>query len=373
MQSLEELQAALATYKTQTDQVQSLLDLDPSNEAYLTLKSDLQAAIKLTHDLIRTQEDAAAAAAAAAITSATATATATAATAQTTAARATPAAAAVMEMQLRKGGEAGWVPAVGERVDAPWGTGEKRFPAVVVAVEKGGEIVTLKYYGYAETEVKPTSDVRLLTPPGGSATLPPGVATVGWKGEAVWVGDGQWYEAQVLGLVEHGYRIKFVKYGNEGEVPLEFLREKSSSSSGAYAGGGEAGNEGVPKRGREAKEVKEFVIPDALRLLPTDSEEEKARKRRKVKHLKGLWKQRTRGGGGGEDEVEETRSWQAYLAKSKRPKLGMGALKKGSIFKSPEAVDGKVGVMGSGAGMTDFAKRAFKPGKGGGAGGGSNR
>jgi len=222
-------------------------------------------------------------------------------------------------------------------------------------------------------QVKPTSDVRLLTPPGGSATLPPGVATVGWKGEAVWVGDGQWYEAQVLGLVEHGYRIKFVKYGNEGEVPLEFLREKSSSSSGAYAGGGEAGNEGVPKRGREAKEVKEFVIPDALRLLPTDSEEEKARKRRKVKHLKGLWKQRTRGGGGGEDEVEETRSWQAYLAKSKRPKLGMGALKKGSIFKSPEAVDGKVGVMGSGAGMTDFAKRAFKPGKGGGAGGGSNR
>lgn len=127
------------------------------------------------------------------------------------------------------------------------------------------------------------------------------------------------------------------------------------------------------KRGKEV-EVKEFVIPDALRLLPTDSEEEKARKRRKVKHLKGLWKQRTQGGeGGGEDEVEETRNWQAYLKKSKRPKLGMGALKKGSIFKSPDAVDGKVGVMGSGSGMTDNAQRVFKPGKGGGAGGGSKR
>eukprot|EP00624_Nannochloropsis_granulata_P003658 evm.model.NODE_28528_length_50078_cov_28.909842.1 len=57
-----------------------------------------------------------------------------------------------MQMQLRKGGEAGWVPAVGERVDAPWATGEKRFPAVVVAVEEGGESLTLKYYGYAETE-----------------------------------------------------------------------------------------------------------------------------------------------------------------------------------------------------------------------------
>ena len=207
--------------------------------------------------------------------------------------------------------------------------------------------------------------------------MPPGVATVGWKGEAVWVGDGAWYEAQVLGLLEHGYSIKFVKYGNEGEVPLEFLREKSSSRSGAaYAVGGEAGRGvgGQKRRGKEAAtEAKEFAIPDALRLLPTDSEEEKARKRRKVKHLKGLWKQRTQGGGGGEEEVEETRSWQAYLAKSKRPKLGMGALKKESIFKSPEAVDGKVGVMGSGAGMTDFAKRAFKPGKGGGGGVGSKR
>lgn len=83
--------------------------------------------------------------------------------------------------------------------------------------------------------------------------MPPGVATVGWKGEAVWVGDGQWYEAQVLGLVEHGYRIKFVKYGNEGEVPLEFLREKSSSSSGAYAGGGKQGTKECRSAGGRRK------------------------------------------------------------------------------------------------------------------------
>ena len=38
-------------------------------------------------------------------------------------------------------------------MDAPWGEGEKRFPAVVVKVEEGGEKLTLKYYGYAETEV----------------------------------------------------------------------------------------------------------------------------------------------------------------------------------------------------------------------------
>lgn len=127
-------------------------------------------------------------------------------------------------------------------------------------------------------------------------------------------------------------------------------------------------------------QVKEFVIPDHLRLLPTDSEEEKQRKRKKVriywltyrwmwmvnwtagltlwsyachtrltrqvKHLKAQWKQRhagaleaqeeaARGGGAG--------SWKDYLNKSKKKSVaakGLGALKKGSIFASPDTVRG---------------------------------
>jgi survival of motor neuron-related-splicing factor 30 len=107
-------------------------------------------------------------------------------------------------------------------------------------------------------------------------------------------------------------------------------------------------------------QVKEFVIPDHLRLLPTDSEEEKARKRKKVKHLKAQWKQRHAGALEAQAEAQQgggPGSWKDYLNKSKKKSKGLGALKKGSIFKSPDTVDGRVGVVGSGQGMTDFEKR----------------
>ena len=245
---------------------------------------------------------------------------------------------------------------------------------MIVSVEEDGEKLTLKYYGYKDLETKRKAEVARLAPPGGAATLPPGKATVGWECEAMWVGDGQWYAAKVLGLVEHGYKVKFLKYGSEGDVPLEYLREKASGGGGGGGPVEEAGGGGgrPPKRERAEKaalEHKEFVIPDHLRLLPTDNEEDKARKRKKVKHLKAQWKERhgKNAEGGEDEEVQETKSWKDYLKKSKKPK-GMGALKKGSIFQSPDTVDGRVGVVGSGAKMTEFQPRVFKPGKTGGAG-----
>lgn len=55
MQSLEELQANLAQYKTQAEQVQGLLALDPANEQYKQLASDLADATRLTEQLIKAQ------------------------------------------------------------------------------------------------------------------------------------------------------------------------------------------------------------------------------------------------------------------------------------------------------------------------------
>lgn len=92
-------------------------------------------------------------------------------------------------------------------------------------------------------------------------------------------------------------------------------------------------------------QVKEFVIPDHLRLLPTDSEEDKARKRKKVKHLKAQWKQRHAGALEAQEEAQGGGgSWKDYLNKSKKKGAaakGLGALKKGSIFASPDTVGGE--------------------------------
>ncbi len=148
-------------------------------------------------------------------------------------------------------------------------------------------------------------------------------------------------------------------------MPLEHLRPRPAASAGVA----NAAATRPPKRPApegSASAVKEFVIPDHLRLLPTDSEEEKARKRKKVKHLKMQWKERHAGAleAQAEREAEQSGggagSWKSYLNKSKKKSAtakGLGALKKGSIFASPDTVDGRVGVVGSGQGMTDFEKR----------------
>lgn len=50
--------------------------------------------------------------------------------------------------------------------------------------------------------------------------------------------------------------------------------------------------------------------------------------------------------------------WRGVVWQSKKGKQGLAKLKKGSIFASPDTVDGKVGVTGSGQGMTSFEARA---------------
>jgi survival-of-motor-neuron-related-splicing factor 30 len=129
--------------------------------------------------------------------------------------------------------------------------------------------------------------------------------------QALWIGDGQWYEAAVQEVLDYGYKLKFTKYGNEAEVPFEYIRAsgaaKAAEVDAAVAGQKRpAAGEGEAKEGAGA-----FVIPMHLRVLPTDSEEERLRKRKRVKHLKAAAKKKDKG----EDDAEQGKNWQDYLNK----------------------------------------------------------
>ena len=52
-------------------------------------------------------------------------------------------------------------------------------------------------------------------------------------------------------------------------------------------------------------------------------------------------------------------SWQNFANKTKKKKKKgfMSNMKKASIFKTPDTLDGKVGVIGSGKGVTEFQDR----------------
>ena len=59
------------------------------------------------------------------------------------------------------------------------------------------------------------------------------------------------------------------------------------------------------------------------------------------------------------DSRMKKQTWNNFNAKAARKRKGYFAIhsKKLSIFKSPDAIDGKVGVTRSGKGMTNFNPR----------------
>lgn len=97
----------------------------------------------------------------------------------------------------------------------------------------------------------------------------------------------------------------------------------------------------------------EFKIPDALKILPNDSLEERNRKKKKLKHLKQGYKTSMI-----DRDMQEKRSkWASFTEQSKATARGHFYTKKNteSIFKTPEASTGRVGFMNSGKGMTGFS------------------
>jgi len=93
-----------------------------------------------------------------------------------------------------------------------------------------------------------------------------------------------------------------------------------------------------------------FVIPKHLKILPTDSEETRNGKRKRLKAMKSAIRQKKLEG----DRNDRKTAWQEFTTKSsKKIKAGfMSGRAKESIFKSPDTVDGKVGVTGSGNSLT---------------------
>eukprot|EP01097_Dermamoeba_algensis_P003163 TRINITY_DN2269_c0_g1_i2.p1 TRINITY_DN2269_c0_g1~~TRINITY_DN2269_c0_g1_i2.p1 ORF type:complete len:257 (+),score=59.84 TRINITY_DN2269_c0_g1_i2:57-827(+) len=162
--------------------------------------------------------------------------------------------------------------------------------------------------------------------------------------------DGVWYDATLLELTEEGlFRVQYKGYGNEELLPPSSIKAKDKKRKAAD----DADLDGEDDEG-------EIKIPKALQIKPTDSEEVKQQKKRKQKAFRN--QQRLK-------KLEEERNlrknaWLQFTTKKVKPKVGyFTGKKKESIFKSPDSVDGKVGVTGSGKGMTPIQEKRMKVSK----------
>lgn len=96
-----------------------------------------------------------------------------------------------------------------------------------------------------------------------------------------------------------------------------------------------------------------FEIPTHLVPLESDTEAERNKKRRAIKTLKSKWRERLKES----TTTKKQKSWQDFVGKGKKKRKKGVSNVGGSIFKTEDGVNARVGVIGSGKSMTEFGER----------------
>ncbi|XP_044462575.1 survival of motor neuron-related-splicing factor 30-like isoform X1 [Mangifera indica] len=181
--------------------------------------------------------------------------------------------------------------------------------------------------------------------------------TVGTKVQAVWSEDGEWYDGTVEAITPNGYYVAFDGWGNKEEVDPANVRPIQVNALLEAEKVAEATKQAIKRKIEQAAAIdfQSRSLPAKLRINPEDPEDVKAAKRKKIHAFKSKVRFE-------QLEVSQNKrqnAWQQFqTTKGKTKKVGFfSGRKRESIFKSPDDPQGKVGVTGSGKGLTEFQKR----------------
>ncbi|XP_047964553.1 survival of motor neuron-related-splicing factor 30-like isoform X2 [Salvia hispanica] len=183
---------------------------------------------------------------------------------------------------------------------------------------------------------------------------------IGIKVQAVWSEDGEWYDATIEAHTANGYYVSYEGWGNKEEVDPDNVRPIQEGTADPLLEAEKiavATKEALKQKivQSASKEFEAWTIPAKLHIDPNDSEDVKAAKRKKIHAFKSKMRMEAK-------EVTQNKrqnAWQQFqTTKGKAKKVGFfSGRKRESIFKSPDDPFGKVGVTGSGKGLTEFQKR----------------
>ncbi|KAL4470185.1 hypothetical protein ABPG74_011796 [Tetrahymena malaccensis] len=216
----------------------------------------------------------------------------------------------------------------------------KWYHGIITFVDNDEQKVNVQIIGYRDiitvnsvyTKLKPKPDPELFQP--------------GFACEAIYPDDGKYYPCIIEKITDDGrYVIKFKKYNNKEEVSIYLLRESRKTQQDH-------------RKKRTFDDLTEFKVPDNLKILPNDNEQVRQTKKKKVKALKQQFKQAQIE----KHQSEKQGKWNDFKNNASNKKVGHFQSKKSqqSIFQSPETIEGKVGVTGSGKGMTNFSVRNYQ-------------
>ncbi|XP_057470230.1 uncharacterized protein LOC130759139 [Actinidia eriantha] len=183
---------------------------------------------------------------------------------------------------------------------------------------------------------------------------------VGTKVQAVWSEDGEWYDGTIEAVTPNGYYVCYDGWGNKEEVDPANVRPVQEGVVNALLEAekeAEATKQAIKRKIAQAAvvDIQSRSLPEKLRIDPNDPEDVKIAKRKKIHAFKSKMRME-------QHEVTQNKrqnAWQQFqTSKGRAKKIGFfSGRKRESIFKSPEDPNGKVGVTGSGKGLTDFQKR----------------
>jgi hypothetical protein len=377
IESIEEMQAKLETYRGQLTQVSALLASDPSNEQFQKLNNDLMALVSITEgQLLQFDEKEESSEHKAEPEVASSDVNVTIGTNNSSMNSNTNTANDSHSIPIAPAADpGGYVGPIimndivlvsgGERPYAGYVTGIVTNPAL-----EGGTGLRIKYYEY-DTEVELPLSVVSRLPPGPmnsnrlalAASSAPGCGSSssssssssgsvgGWKGQCKYGVDQLYYNVNILELTPYGAKVVYPQFGNIEEVPLAYLRpnkEKSTASASlslSSSSSSNNGNQGISS-GTETIE-----IPLKYQIKDTDTEEERKYKLKKIKNIKAKNREMTK-----ETEVAAVqKSWQTFVSKSNKRGLS-GAPKSTSMFSSNNNKSSSAGT-GTGTGTEFQAKK----------------
>eukprot|EP01130_Rhizamoeba_saxonica_P017854 TRINITY_DN8761_c0_g1_i1.p1 TRINITY_DN8761_c0_g1~~TRINITY_DN8761_c0_g1_i1.p1 ORF type:complete len:279 (-),score=71.91 TRINITY_DN8761_c0_g1_i1:35-838(-) len=166
---------------------------------------------------------------------------------------------------------------------------------------------------------------------------------LGMQCEAVWKKDGEWYKATVVNMTDYGILVKFTEYNEELLVHPDQIRMRETLvMTDEMKERGDLVNTTASAKSMHKK--KELAIPSSLMILPTDTEEDRRRKKRSIRSIQKKAATKVLEAGPKKRKMD----WQSFSRGAKRQKTK-------SIFSSTP--DGRVGFTSkSGSGMTQIHK-----------------
>ncbi|EFA79770.1 putative splicing factor [Heterostelium album PN500] len=169
------------------------------------------------------------------------------------------------------------------------------------------------------------------------------VLSVGTQCEGKYTVDGIWYAAVIDAINKDGtYTVTYTEYGNTESLSVESIRPPTRQKL----------VQSIQDQSSRYTTASDSIqsIPKYLKILPEDSEEVKKQKQKKIRSVKAqnrLFK-------ADEENRKKKQAWQDFQSGPKRSIPGTFTdKKKGSMFSTPDNLNGKVGVVGSGRGMTE--------------------